>query len=164
MSQSATPSHRRVRTKRPPGHDHHRPLGPLPADWKSLAHTFLNVVRNQWHDTAFCDGTGASLTYGQTLVRAAVLGRFLARNLGDEPYVGVLLPPMVPAAVANLALVLQGKIPVNLNYTASQAMIDSADRAVRHHARDHVAQGPRQVPDHREGQLIMLEDVPRQIR
>ena len=103
-----------------------RPLRPLPPAWRSLAHAFVGSVRDHWSDPAVCDGTGASLTYGQTLVRATVLGRFLARTMGAEPFVGVLLPPMVPAAVVNLALVLQGKIPVNLNYTAGQEMIDSA--------------------------------------
>src|SRR5262249_42222998 len=121
-------------TRGPARSPHYRPLGPLPHEWKSLAHTILHVVRQHWPETALCDGTGAILTYGQTLVRASVLGRLLARRLDDHPYVGVLLPPMVPAAVVNLALVLQGKIPINLNYTAGQKMIDSAidQCAIRH--------------------------------
>ena len=31
--------------------------------------------------------------------------------------VGLLLPPSVPAALANLGLPLRGRVPVNLNYT-----------------------------------------------
>lgn len=140
-----------------------RPLGPLPAEWKSLAHAFVDVVRKHWNDTALCDGTGASLTYGQALVRSTVLGRFLTRKLDDSPYVGVLLPPTVPAAVVNLALVLQGKIPVNLNYTAGQGMIDSAidQCAIRH-----VITSPKLLDKFQvapRGTLMMLEDVARQI-
>jgi acyl-[acyl-carrier-protein]-phospholipid O-acyltransferase/long-chain-fatty-acid--[acyl-carrier-protein] ligase len=141
-----------------------RALGPLPARWRSLARAFVEEVRNHWGDQALCDGTGANLTYGQSLVRATVLGRFLARTLGDEPYVGVLLPPTVPAAVTNLALVLQGKIPVNLNYTAGQGMIDSA---IRQCAIRHVLTSPKVLDRFHvapNASLIMLEDVGRSIR
>ena len=140
-----------------------RPLGPLPERWRSLAHAFLDAVREHWHDPALCDGTGASLTYGQALVRAAVLGRYLSRKLGDEPYVGILLPPTVPAAVVNLALVLQGKIPVNLNYTAGQGMIDSA---IRQCAIGHVITSPKVLDKFQvtpKASLLMLEDVARTI-
>ena len=65
---------------------------------------------------------------------------------------GRALPPTVPAAVVNLALVLQGKIPVNLNYTAGQDDDRFGDRPVRDHARDHLAQGAREVPGHAPGQ------------
>ena len=140
-----------------------RPLGPLPAEWKSLAHALLDVVRKHWRDQALCDGTGASLTYGQTLVRSAVLGRFLARKLDGDAYVGVLLPPTVPSAVVNLALVLQGKIPVNLNYTAGQGMIDSAidQCAIRH-----VITSPKLLDKFQvapRASLLLLEDVARAI-
>ncbi len=45
-----------------------------------------------------------------------------------------MIPPSVPAAVANIALLLMGKIPINLNYSASQGVIDAAvDQAgIRH--------------------------------
>lgn len=145
------------------GARHFRPLGPLPPAWKSLAHTFLDVARKQWNDTGFCDATGASLTYGQALVRAAVLGRHLARKLGDEPYTGVLLPPMVPAVVVNLALILQGKIPVNLNYTAGQKMIDSA---VEQCAIKSVITSPKVLDKFQvsvPADLLMLEDLAGQV-
>jgi acyl-[acyl-carrier-protein]-phospholipid O-acyltransferase/long-chain-fatty-acid--[acyl-carrier-protein] ligase len=103
-----------------------RPLDPLPEDWRSLAHALLSQVKAKPAAEAICDGTGAKLTYGETFLRALVLGRYLKRTVGPAEYVGVVLPPTVPAAVVNLALVFQGKIPVNLNYTAGQHMIDSA--------------------------------------
>src|SRR4051812_39716317 len=103
-----------------------RPLQPLPADWHSLAHAFVSQVRAKPAAEAICDGTGAKLTYGEAFLRSLVLGRYLRRTVGPGEYVGILLPPTVPAAVVNLALALQGKIPVNLNYTAGQKMIDSA--------------------------------------
>ena len=39
--------------------------------------------------------------------------------------VGILLPPSVPGALVNFAAMLCGKIPVNLNYTASDETLAS---------------------------------------
>src|SRR4051794_10320425 len=103
-----------------------RPLPPWPAHWTSLPRAFLHQARARAGAEALADSTGASLTYGETLLRAVALGRVLARELGPEPYVGLFLPPTVAGAVANLALVLRGKIPVNLNYTASQEVVDAS--------------------------------------
>ncbi|HWE37934.1 MAG TPA: AMP-binding protein [Isosphaeraceae bacterium] len=102
------------------------PLPPLPAHWRSLQRAFVHRARAKRKATAVADSTGAALSYGDTFLRALALGRVLARRVGDDRYVGLMVPPSVPAAVANLALVLRGKVPVNLNYTAGQAAIDSA--------------------------------------
>ena len=98
-----------------------RDLPPLPEAWRSLASAFVHSARRNMSRTAISDSTGASYTYGQTFLRALAMGRVLARTWGDAPHVGLLVPPTVPAAVANLAVTLWGKVPVNLNYTASQA-------------------------------------------
>ena len=42
--------------------------------------------------------------------------------------VGILLPPSVPGALVNLAALLMGKVPVNLNYTASNEVLASCAR------------------------------------
>ena len=39
--------------------------------------------------------------------------------------VGVLLPPSVGGALTNYALMLMGRVPVNLNYTSSSEVIAS---------------------------------------
>lgn len=43
-----------------------------------------------------------------------------------EGHVGILLPPSVGGVLANLALMLLGRIPVNLNYTAAEGSLRSA--------------------------------------
>src|SRR5206468_3956174 len=98
----------------------------LPAGWKSLGRAFVRRARAHPGRPAMADSTGAALSYGDAFLRAVALGRVLARTLGPEPYVGLLLPPTVPAAVANIAVTLLGKIPVNLNYTASEDVVNSA--------------------------------------
>ena len=103
-----------------------KPLPPLPAGWTSLTRAFVTTARATPGRTAMADSTKVSLTYGETLLRSIVLSRVLRRFVGPEAYVGLLLPPSVPSAVANLAVLLIGKIPVNLNYTASQSLVDSS--------------------------------------
>src|SRR5262249_61039404 len=105
----------------PTGDDHALepvvPMPPLPPQWRSLPRAFVGQARARWAQPAVADGTGESLSYGALVVRALALGRVLRRVLPPEPNVGVYLPPSVTAVLANVALVLLGKIPVNLNYT-----------------------------------------------
>ena len=110
------------------------------------------------------DSTGARLTYGETLVRALVMGRVLARTWGPAARVGLMVPPTVPAAVANVAVTLWGKVPVNLNYSASQGLVDaSIDQCeitqVLTSAK--VLDRFKITP---KGKLILLEDIPSQVR
>ena len=101
-------------------------MQPMPDHWRSLPRAFVHEARRAPGKVAMVDSTKVALGYGDALLRAVVLGRVLKRELGDEKYVGLLLPPSVPSAVANLALALLGKVAVNLNYTASQALIESS--------------------------------------
>ena len=71
------------------------------------------------------DSTGTKLNGLSTLVGAHLLGVELEKILGAEERVGVLLPPSAPAALANFGLSLRGKVPINLNYTASKDIVDA---------------------------------------
>jgi acyl-[acyl-carrier-protein]-phospholipid O-acyltransferase/long-chain-fatty-acid--[acyl-carrier-protein] ligase len=66
------------------------------------------------------------LTYGRVLAGAMCLARWLRPVLGDERMAGVWLPPSVGGVLANVALALLRKTPVNLNYTAGPEAIQSA--------------------------------------
>ncbi len=136
------------------------PLEPLPKGWTSLPRAFLRVARRHWSKVAMADSLKVSLTYGSALTRALALGRVFRRELGPEPYVGVMVPPSVAGAVANIALLFLGKIPINLNYSASREIIDKGmERA-----------GIKQVITSRKflertnlkpsGSLLFLEDIP----
>lgn len=82
------------------------------------------------------DSTGAQLTGGATLTRALVLRRLLNRHYlaPDEQTVGILMPPTVAGAVVNLALALDRRVSVNLNFMLSpQALQDCLVQAgIRH--------------------------------
>ena len=140
-----------------------RPLPPLPAKWGSLARAFVIQARARWSGEAMADSTGARLTYGKTLISALALGRVLARTWGPATHVGLLVPPTVPAAVANLAVTLWGKIPVNLNYSASQALVDAS---IEQCGITHVLTSAKVLDRFKltpKGQLILLEDVRKQV-
>ncbi|EIP99849.1 acyl-CoA synthetase (AMP-forming)/AMP-acid ligase II [Opitutaceae bacterium TAV1] len=65
---------------------------------------------------------------GKILAASAAYSRRLRRTLPDERRVGVVLPPGAAATIANLALLCAGKTPVNLNFTAGPAAIESSLR------------------------------------
>ncbi len=74
------------------------------------------------------DSTGKELTYGRALVGSLLLSRLIRRHCAEESVVGVMLPASVAGALANIALLIAGKIPVNLNFTAGREALASAVR------------------------------------
>ena len=141
-----------------------RDLPPLPVGWSSLPRAFIQQARALAPQSAMADSTGASLTYGQTLLRALVLARVLDREWGPAEHIGLMVPPTVPGAVANLAVSLRGKIPVNLNYTASQALVDAS---IEQCGITHVLTSSKVLEKSKitpRGKLILLEDIPGKVR
>jgi acyl-[acyl-carrier-protein]-phospholipid O-acyltransferase/long-chain-fatty-acid--[acyl-carrier-protein] ligase len=135
----------------------------LPPEWRSLARVFVTVARNNSSKDAVADSTGANLTYGALLLRAVILGRVLRRTLGDDTYVGLLIPPTVAGAVANVALELLGKVPININFTAGQLHVDSVVRqcGIRHVITSRKAIERLKVKP--ECEVVFLEDVADQV-
>lgn len=68
-----------------------------------------------------------TVTAAQLLAVASALSRHLRRTI-PERRVGIVLPPGAGAAIANLAVLCAGKIPVNLNFTAGKAAVEAALR------------------------------------
>ena len=86
---------------------------------KTLDRAFVRTARRQpWH-FFMADGKTP-----QSLIRIGAQQDHLYRaqiaaQIGEQPMVGVLLPPSVGGALTNYALMLMGRVPVNLNYTSS---------------------------------------------
>jgi acyl-[acyl-carrier-protein]-phospholipid O-acyltransferase / long-chain-fatty-acid--[acyl-carrier-protein] ligase len=82
------------------------------------------------------DTTGAELDGKQLLARAFVLRRLLRRSVlaPEERRVGILLPPTAAAVAANLALTLDRRTTVNLNYTLTAELLNAcvAQAGLRH--------------------------------
>ncbi|HMD61284.1 MAG TPA: AMP-binding protein [Opitutaceae bacterium] len=64
------------------------------------------------------------MTAAELIGAAAVLSRRLRQRV-PEKRVGVVLPPGAGAAIANLAVICAGKVPVNINSSAGRASVES---------------------------------------
>src|SRR5579863_2586390 len=92
---------------------------------KPLHRSFVQTARRHPFRFAMADGRTPKLSFGGALTRAIFLARRLRPVWRDQPMVGILLPPSVPGALVNMAALLMGKVPVNLNYTASNEILAS---------------------------------------
>ena len=90
-----------------------------------LDRRLIRSARRNWSKFAMADTTGRSLTFGEVLTAAVLLGRVGPRPAPSE-MVGVLLPATVAGALVNLSLTLRGAVPVNLNFTAGPDAMQSA--------------------------------------
>ncbi|MFV2067923.1 MAG: AMP-binding protein [Pirellulales bacterium] len=93
---------------------------------KLLPQAFIRQCKRRPFRSKVADSTGADLTGGALLTRTLVLRRIFRRRVlaSEEKHVGLLLPPSVGAVVANVALTLDRRIAVNLNYTVSSQVMD----------------------------------------
>ena len=90
-----------------------------------LQRLMLRACRSAGGRLKMADSLGTRLTGRELLIRILAARSVLERVLGpDEKMVGVLLPPTAGAAIVNAALALSGRVAVNLNYTASQSILD----------------------------------------
>jgi acyl-[acyl-carrier-protein]-phospholipid O-acyltransferase / long-chain-fatty-acid--[acyl-carrier-protein] ligase len=92
---------------------------------RTLHRSFVQTARRHPFRFAMADGRTPKLSFGGALTRTVFLARRLRPVWGNQKMVGILLPPSVPGALVNLAALLMGKIPVNLNYTASSEVLAS---------------------------------------
>ena len=92
---------------------------------KTIPESFIQTARRHPLRFAMADFRTAKLNFFPALVRAIFLARRLRPLFSDQHKVGVLLPPSIGGALVNLAAMMAGKIPVNLNYTASQSVVDA---------------------------------------
>jgi acyl-[acyl-carrier-protein]-phospholipid O-acyltransferase/long-chain-fatty-acid--[acyl-carrier-protein] ligase len=92
---------------------------------KTLDRSFVRTARHRPWRFFMADGKTPKVTFGSALTKTVYIGRRLRRQVGDQPMVGVLLPPSVGGALTNYALMLMGRVPVNLNYTSSNETIAS---------------------------------------
>ncbi len=87
---------------------------------------FLRTARKNWSRLALADTTGAELSYGQALTAAILLARRLRTLRRDDRTMGIVLPASTGGALANIAILMAGMVPVNLNFTAGKEAVGSA--------------------------------------
>ena len=92
---------------------------------RTLPHAFIHTARRHPRRFAMADGQTPRLNFFSVLARTIFVARRLRKHWQGQEMVGILLPPSIPGAVVNLAAMLMGKVPVNLNYTASNEALAS---------------------------------------
>lgn len=86
-----------------------------------LAEACLRGLKRRRFRTAVIDGLDHSeLSRAKLLGAAAALSRFLRKEFPDRR-IAIVLPASKGSMVANLAVTLAGKVPVNLNFTMGRA-------------------------------------------
>ena len=129
------------------------------ADQPLLHRRFIRWARIRPLSFAMADQKVPEIRYFKSLVGAIVFARKFRSILGEHEKVGLLIPQSVGASLSNIAVMIMGKIPVNLNYTASPDAIRYAVELceIKHvlTSREFLKRFPVEVP----GEPIYLEDV-----
>ncbi len=96
---------------------------------RNLAREAMRALAKRPHRIEIVDLTAArrAVRSSQLLAASAVLARRIAATIPDHR-VGIVLPPGAGATIANLAVSCAGKVPVNLNFTAGRAALESSLR------------------------------------
>ncbi|MBI1912316.1 MAG: MFS transporter [Deltaproteobacteria bacterium] len=90
---------------------------------------FIKMAKRHWFSFCMADSTGKELSWGKALIGSILLSKGLRKKRRDENMIAVLLPSSVGGAIANIAIQIAGKVPVNLNFTAGA---DAMRSAVQH--------------------------------
>ncbi len=88
---------------------------------RPLHHSFVRRMRNGIWKFAIGDEKRPRISRIQALISVISLARALRGPWKDQENVGILLPPSIGGAMANVAASLSGKTSVNLNFTAGKA-------------------------------------------
>jgi acyl-[acyl-carrier-protein]-phospholipid O-acyltransferase/long-chain-fatty-acid--[acyl-carrier-protein] ligase len=92
---------------------------------RHLGEACVRGLKRKPFSTAMIDGIDHSqLNRAKLLGAAAALSRFLRKEFSDKR-IAIVLPASKGAVVANLAVALAGKVPVDLNFTMGRAANES---------------------------------------
>jgi acyl-[acyl-carrier-protein]-phospholipid O-acyltransferase / long-chain-fatty-acid--[acyl-carrier-protein] ligase len=95
---------------------------------RHLAEACVRGLKRAITRTHVIDGIDQSqLSRAKVLGAAAALSRYLRTRFPDER-IAIVLPAGKGAVIANLAVTLAGKVPVDLNFTGGRAAIESSCR------------------------------------
>jgi acyl-[acyl-carrier-protein]-phospholipid O-acyltransferase/long-chain-fatty-acid--[acyl-carrier-protein] ligase len=86
----------------------------------------MKVAKSRWRRLAMGDSTGQKLTFGRTLVGSMLLADVIRRRTDGQDKVGLMLPASVGGALANIATLMAGRVPVNLNFTIGAESMSAA--------------------------------------
>ena len=95
---------------------------------RHLGEECVRGLKRRVFETAVIDGTDhTQLSRAKLLGAAAALSRYLRKEFSDER-IAIVLPASKGSMVANLAVTLANKVPVDLNFTMGRAANESCCR------------------------------------
>ena len=92
----------------------------------NLAECILRGLKKHGASAKVINGDDGSEQSFQKLLALAIVLSQVIRSRTKQPRVGILLPPSFPGLLANVAVLFAGKIPVNINFTASESAARSS--------------------------------------
>jgi acyl-[acyl-carrier-protein]-phospholipid O-acyltransferase/long-chain-fatty-acid--[acyl-carrier-protein] ligase len=95
-------------------------------EMEPLHRAVVRELRRHFGQFCMADGSNPYVSCRAALIKAVVLAEKLQGVWAGQDKVGIWLPPSSAGACLNLAALLGGKVPVNLNFTAGPASIQSA--------------------------------------
>ncbi len=128
---------------------------------KQVTRSFIKVCKRRKFASKVSDSTGMNVKGGELLTRTLALRRILRRHVlkADEKYVGVLLPPSVVGVAANAAISVDSRVPVNLNYTVSNEILNEC---IQQAGIQHVITSRKfleKFPFEMDAEVVCLEDL-----
>lgn len=94
----------------------------------SLGYALIQGFKKHGSRNSVVDGKDDNVRrFDQVFATALALAQVVKRETKKER-VGIILPPGLGGLICNVAVLMAGKIPVNLNFTAGRSAIDSAIR------------------------------------
>lgn len=94
----------------------------------SLGYALIQGFKKHGTRNSVVDGKDEKvMRFDKIFAIALALSKVIKKETSKQR-VGVILPPGIGGLICNVAVVLAGKVPVNLNFTAGRAAIESAIR------------------------------------
>lgn len=91
-----------------------------------LTHHWLQMAKNGVFKPCVADSLGTQLNQLEFMTAVFLLAKQLKKSASDQKRIAVLLPNSVGASVVNMALMINGQIPVHLNYTLNLETLKKA--------------------------------------
>ncbi|KPA13990.1 2-acyl-glycerophospho-ethanolamine acyltransferase, partial [Candidatus Magnetomorum sp. HK-1] len=92
---------------------------------ETLQESFWREVRR--HPKQFCmtDTSGKEVDYATAFIAALSISKSFKKLFKSDNRIGIMLPPSVGGALANIAVAILGKVAININYTSSKDAMKS---------------------------------------
>lgn len=86
---------------------------------------FIKAAKSRLNAPCMADDTGVVVTWGKALSLSLAISRRIRRRAQGQDMVGISAEPGAHAAIANIAVLMAGKIPINVGTSASERVIAS---------------------------------------